>query len=87
MPLCGLGWPSPSLVGTNAERRVWRFAMKDQWYENLRCLTCGKTGKASLSQDDDDAPTIQILPDGFKVVDTKHGPDFFCGTCDVAVKL
>jgi hypothetical protein len=38
--------------------------MRDQWYENLRCPTCGKTGKASLSQDDDDAPTPQIVPDG-----------------------
>jgi hypothetical protein len=61
--------------------------MKDRWYENLRCPTCGKTGKASLSQDDDDAPTIQIVPDGFKVVGTPHGPDFICGACDVAVKL
>jgi hypothetical protein len=63
------------------------LAMKDLWFENLRCPTCGKTGKASLSQDDDDAPTIQILPDGFKVVDTEHGPDFRCATCDVAVEL
>ena len=52
--------------------------MRDQWYENLRCPTCGKTGKASLSQDNDDEPTIQILPDGFKVVATEHGPDFSC---------
>jgi hypothetical protein len=60
--------------------------MKDQWNENLRCPTCGKTGKASLSQDNGDEPTIQILPDGFKVVGTKYGPDFRCLTCDVAVK-
>ena len=61
--------------------------MRDLWYENLRCPTCGKTGKASLSQDNDDEPTIQILPDGFKVVATEHGPDFSCLTCDVAVEL
>jgi hypothetical protein len=60
--------------------------MKDEWYENLRCPTCGKTGKATLSQDNDDEPTIQILPHGFKVVDTEHGPDFHCATRDVAVE-
>jgi hypothetical protein len=61
--------------------------MKDQWYENLRCPACGRTGKASLSQDDDDTPTIPVLPDGFKVVATEHGPDFRCLTCDIAVEL
>jgi len=61
-------------------------SMKDEWNESLRCPTCGKTGKASLSQERDDAPTIQIIPDGFKVVGTGHGPDFYCLTCDVAVK-
>jgi hypothetical protein len=60
--------------------------MKDQWYENLRCPTCGKAGKASLSQDGDDVPTIQLLPGGFKVVDTPYGLNFHCETCDVAVK-
>jgi hypothetical protein len=60
--------------------------MKDEWNENLRCPTCGKTGKASLSQDRDDAPTVKIVPDGFRVVDTSYGLNFHCGTCDVAVK-
>ena len=60
--------------------------MKDEWNESLRCPTCGKTGKASLSQDDDDAPTAQIVPNGFKVVDTAYGLNFNCETCDVAVE-
>jgi hypothetical protein len=59
--------------------------MKDQWYENLRCPTCGKTGKASLSQENEDAPTVDLVQGGFKIVNTKHGPNFNCGTCDVAV--
>ena len=59
--------------------------MKDEWNENLRCPTCGKTGKASLSQDDD-AATVDIVPDGFKVVDTPYGLNFHCESCDVAVK-
>jgi hypothetical protein len=44
-------------------------------------------GVASLSQDDGEhTPTIQHAPDGFKVVNTKLGPDFHCEACDVAVE-
>ena len=60
--------------------------MRDQWNENLRCPTCGKTGMASLSQDNSDAPTVELVPDGFKVVITEHGPNFHCEICEVAVK-
>jgi hypothetical protein len=41
---------------------------------------------ASLSQgESDDTPTVQSVPDGFKVVQTEYGSDFHCGTCNVAV--
>jgi hypothetical protein len=41
---------------------------------------------ASLSQSDDaDVPSVEGVPDGFKVVATVHGPDFHCGTCNIAV--
>ena len=61
--------------------------MKDEWNERLRCPKCGKSGTASLSQDNGDTPSIQLVPDGFKIVDTEHGPDFRCADCDVAVQL
>jgi hypothetical protein len=61
--------------------------MADDWNEKLRCPVCGKTGMASLSQSkSEDVATIHSVPDGFKVVQTQHGPDFHCGTCDVAVE-
>ena len=60
--------------------------MKDEWNESLRCPTCGKTGVASLSEDNGDAPTVLSVPDGFKIVAAQHGPDFQCTTCDVTVK-
>jgi hypothetical protein len=60
--------------------------MKNQWQENLRCLLCGKTGKASLWQNNDDTPTVDFVPDGFKVVSTEYGPNLSCGTCGVPVK-
>ena len=60
--------------------------MRDLWYENLRCPTCGKTGVASLSQEDDsDVPTVQSVPDGFKVFAAPYGPNFQCTMCNVAV--
>jgi len=61
------------------------MAMTDEWNESLRCPTCGKTGIASLSQDNDDAPTVQSVPDGFKVVATQYGPDFLCGAAFLPV--
>jgi hypothetical protein len=59
--------------------------MTDEWSEELRCPNCGNTGVASLSQRDNDIPIVQSVPNGFKVVDSQYGPDFHCGTCNVAV--
>jgi hypothetical protein len=41
---------------------------------------------ASLSQDNDDVPTVQSVPDGFKVVAAQYAPDFQCIACNVAVR-
>jgi hypothetical protein len=60
--------------------------MIDEWNERLQCPNCGKTGMASLSQKEGiDIPTVQSVPDGFKIVATSYGPNFHCGTCNVAV--
>jgi hypothetical protein len=43
---------------------------------------------AAMTQDQEaDRPTVQSVPDGFKVVQTKHAPTFYCETCDVEVEL
>ena len=61
--------------------------MRDEWIEKLRCPLCGKTGLASLSQgESDDAPSVHSVANGFNVVDTKYGPNFRCGNCDVEVE-
>jgi hypothetical protein len=58
----------------------------EEWNEKLRCPNCGKTGMASLAQgNDDDEPSVQSVPDGFKAVDTRFGPAFYCENCDVEV--
>lgn len=67
-------------------RRVHIGRMIDQWNEQLRCPRCSRIGMASLSQaEGDQSPTVLTVPDGFKVVQTENGPDFQCGTCNVAV--
>ena len=60
--------------------------MTDEWKEQLRCPMCGKTGMASVSQDDESAiPIVQTVPDGFRVVARRYGPNFECDACNVAV--
>jgi ribosomal protein S27AE len=64
--------------------RVHTGRMLIDWNEKLRCPKCHKTGMASLHHGEgDDAPTVESVPEGFKVVMTPHGPDFYCGTCNV----
>ena len=70
-----------------ASVRVYFRPMKDEWNERLRCLVCGKTGMASLCQDEgSETPTVQRVPDGFKVVADHYGPDFHCEACNVVVR-
>jgi hypothetical protein len=60
--------------------------MKDEWNENLRCPSCGKTGMAGLSQGDThDLPSVESVPIGFRVVSTPYGPTFHCEECDTEV--
>jgi Zn ribbon nucleic-acid-binding protein len=69
----------------NSERAVIGI---DQWNEKLRCPVCQKTDAASLSLGkNDNMPTVQCAPNGFKVVTTEYGPDFHCDTCNVVVDL
>ena len=58
----------------------------DQWNELLRCPQCRNTGLASLWQGKDgDTPTVDDIPEGFKIVMTEYGPCFICAACGVAV--
>ena len=66
--------------------QVHCLRMKDEWNERLRCPACGKTGTAGLAQGDGgETPAVQSVPDGFKVIGTRFGPKFHCGSCDVEV--
>jgi len=59
--------------------------MIDAWNEILRCPNCYKRGMANISQADDETPTVASVTGGFKVIQKRHGPDFDCETCNIAV--
>ncbi|WP_283815944.1 hypothetical protein [Bradyrhizobium sp. AUGA SZCCT0222] len=39
---------------------------------------------ATLSQEEGHLPIAEVIPDGFELVFTNKGPDFYCTTCHVA---
>jgi hypothetical protein len=58
----------------------------DQWSENLKCIACKNVGIGTLSQGEGDLmPTVLSTPNGFKVIRTEYGPDFYCETCNIPV--
>jgi hypothetical protein len=62
--------------------------MRERWTEDLECPNCQKTGVAELSQTDDLSWDVRAdsVPDGFIVIQSKHGIIFHCASCDIAVK-
>jgi hypothetical protein len=62
--------------------------MRDQWTEKLRCLNCGKTAVAELSQTDNLSWDVRAdsVPEGFNVIQSQHGIEFHCASCDVPVE-
>jgi uncharacterized Zn finger protein len=61
--------------------------MIEDWYEKLRCPKCGKTGMASLVLPvGEKTPAVESVPDGFKVLKTRSGPDFHCETCGIVAE-
>jgi hypothetical protein len=82
---CAAFRPGPNRQIGEALLLFRTMSTADEWNEQLRCPKCGKTGMASLSQDDDAMANVHSVPDGFEVVATPHGPDFRCTTCNVPV--
>jgi hypothetical protein len=54
----------------------------DRWIENLRCPICRKTGTARLSQADGWSVHMESVPEGFKVVRSEYGNNFYCASCN-----
>jgi len=60
--------------------------MIERWNEQLQCPRCCHTGIASVSQPGDaEMPTVEGVPDGFKAVHSRYGPNFHCAACEIPV--
>ena len=62
--------------------------MREHWTEVLVCPNCQKTGRAELSQTDNQSGDIEaeLVPAGFRVIQLEHSITFHCASCDVAAK-
>ena len=69
-------------------RLLWMA--RDCWVEVLRCPSCGKTGEAQISAEDQLSWNFRVdaIPHGFKVIriDAANVDYFFCASCDVPVE-
>jgi hypothetical protein len=60
----------------------------DHWLEVLRCPECKRTGIAELSDPGGATDVkVDIVPAGFSVVESKHGINFHCTSCDRPAEL
>jgi hypothetical protein len=61
---------------------------RDHWVEYLRCPNCRQTGVALLSDVNEYSLDMQVdaVPEGFEVIHSKHGIEFYCASCDIPVE-
>src|ERR1700751_4008421 len=59
----------------------------DQWTELLACSRCGLSGRARLSQPENQPFdfSVEAIPPGFKVVRLEFGKVFYCEVCNQPV--
>jgi hypothetical protein len=62
---------------------MWKMSSRDRWVENLRCPQCEKSGPAELSQMDGSSDIqVDSFPEGFRVIESVHGINFYCCSCN-----
>jgi hypothetical protein len=61
---------------------------REHWIENLMCRRCSKDGIAVLSTEDKLSWIVQVesVPEGFRVVQSENGSNFYCSSCDRPVE-
>jgi hypothetical protein len=74
----------------NADRSKRILCMaRDHWVEHLVCRRCRKIGFAELSMEDKLSWNVQVdsVSEGFKLIQSANGGNFYCSSCDRAVEL
>jgi hypothetical protein len=61
---------------------------REHWIENLMCRRCSKDGIAVLSTENRSSWIVQVesVPEGFRVVQSDNGSNFYCSSCDRPVE-
>ena len=74
-------------IGTFRDCGAYYVMARDCWVENLTCPRCRKTGRAQLSAIDEYSWDVQVdgVPEGFKIVQSRHVCNFYCASCDIPV--
>jgi hypothetical protein len=66
------------------------MATDDHWVEVLRCSRCKKTGTAELTEIGS-LHNIKVkadrVPEGFRVLETEYGINFYCSSCACPAEL
>ena len=65
-----------------------RMAVRDHWVETLKCRRCRTVGNAHLSTADKLSWTVEVhnVDEGFKVIQSENGSNFYCAFCDRPVE-
>jgi hypothetical protein len=61
---------------------------RDHWVEYLSCRRCQTSGVDVLSTEDKLSWIIQVesVPEGFRVIRSENGSNFYCSACDRQVE-
>jgi hypothetical protein len=56
---------------------------RDHWVEYLSCRRCQTSGVAVLSTEDKLSWIVQVenVPEGFRVIRSENGSNFYCSSC------
>jgi hypothetical protein len=59
--------------------------VRHRWVEVVRCPNCRTTGEAQLSAEDEYCwiVRVDIIPQGFRIIQAEIAPIFYCFACDV----
>jgi len=62
--------------------------VRDHWVEYLSCRHCQTSGVAVLSTEDKLSWIVQVenVPEGFRVIRSENGSNFYCALCDRPVE-
>jgi hypothetical protein len=88
--LANYGLLSRAVSGLNHATvgNIRRMSARDHWVETLTCRRCRRIGIAHLSTEDRLSWTVEVhsVSEGFKVIQSENGSNFYCSSCERPVE-